>query len=610
MNNTITETELEISSENNQETTLNTSDMYTFQKGDYYKANIICNNGSTLLNQTIIFNINGVNYTKTTDFNGVAKLKINLNPGNYIIKSNYKGISNVNTLFIRDVPTVFIKEEVSNNEIQKIIDNAYNNSTIEFLGNCYDNVALTVKKSLNIISYCGTILHGNKIDPIFKISSSHASHTKISGFCLSESSDGIFVLDSTNVNIINNDISRNKNGITLKNAKNTLISNNSINNNFVSGIILLNAFNSNITNNIINKNYEGIYFDRDNQHTFILNNTINFNKNYAVNLDLSGFDSDIFRNNISSNVYAIKVNTKANNLNIKYNTITWNLKGGVFITEDYVKTKDDKDFIFEDNALLYNFGYNLEAKDSQYEEIGSLVFGNNWVGTDDKSFTSICPKIKMGFYKFHIKQIDPSSFEVSIGFNNSPQSSLAPFGLKMSFDRGTTYGLIDVSNGKAIINVSNSNGNVVIKVPGSDISLTLDGYVPYKPTINPEIPSNSNNDNLTNSPNTLNTKGNVNTNTVNTNKDSLDVGSGSNKIEEIGKSQDIYNDDSKFQTSQKNEIKHNSQHKESVAKILNIDEKSFRVNGIGLTVILIILIILLYYSKDIKILLKRRKDGL
>jgi hypothetical protein len=49
----------------------------------------LLNGTSPLGNKTVIFTINGKNYTKITDNDGFASLTINLNPGNYTITTTY-----------------------------------------------------------------------------------------------------------------------------------------------------------------------------------------------------------------------------------------------------------------------------------------------------------------------------------------------------------------------------------------------------------------------------------------------------------------------------------------------------------------------------------------
>ena len=56
-----------------------------FRNGTQYCANFLDGCGSPLVNASVIFNINGVFYKKQTDYNGMARLNINLFPGEYIL---------------------------------------------------------------------------------------------------------------------------------------------------------------------------------------------------------------------------------------------------------------------------------------------------------------------------------------------------------------------------------------------------------------------------------------------------------------------------------------------------------------------------------------------
>ena len=55
-------------------------------------------------NTTVNFEINGVNYTRLSDENGTAKMSINLNPGNYTIKTTFNGTTVENTITV--LPTL------------------------------------------------------------------------------------------------------------------------------------------------------------------------------------------------------------------------------------------------------------------------------------------------------------------------------------------------------------------------------------------------------------------------------------------------------------------------------------------------------------------------
>lgn len=56
-----------------------------FRNGTQYCAKFLDGCGSPLVNASVIFNINGVLYKKQTDDNGMARLNINLFPGEYIL---------------------------------------------------------------------------------------------------------------------------------------------------------------------------------------------------------------------------------------------------------------------------------------------------------------------------------------------------------------------------------------------------------------------------------------------------------------------------------------------------------------------------------------------
>ena len=59
-----------------------------FKNGTHYYVLVVDGQGNPIANQTVTMNIDGVLYTKVTDENGIAKLSINLRPGEYIITTN------------------------------------------------------------------------------------------------------------------------------------------------------------------------------------------------------------------------------------------------------------------------------------------------------------------------------------------------------------------------------------------------------------------------------------------------------------------------------------------------------------------------------------------
>ena len=71
-----------------------------YKDGSKFEAKILDGQGRPYAGQTVKFNINGVFYTKTTEADGIARLNINLLPGEYIITSSYNGLNAANKVTI------------------------------------------------------------------------------------------------------------------------------------------------------------------------------------------------------------------------------------------------------------------------------------------------------------------------------------------------------------------------------------------------------------------------------------------------------------------------------------------------------------------------------
>ena len=85
-----------------------------FRNGTQYCAKFLDGCGSPLVNASVIFNINGVFYKKQTDGRGMAKLNINLRPGEYILTAMHpdalmygSNITVLSTILANDVVKFF-----------------------------------------------------------------------------------------------------------------------------------------------------------------------------------------------------------------------------------------------------------------------------------------------------------------------------------------------------------------------------------------------------------------------------------------------------------------------------------------------------------------------
>ena len=76
-----------------------------YRNATKYHVTLLEKNGSPVgQGHNVVFNINGVFYTRSTDSTGVASLNLNLNPGDYIITANYDGCQVSNNIKI--LPTL------------------------------------------------------------------------------------------------------------------------------------------------------------------------------------------------------------------------------------------------------------------------------------------------------------------------------------------------------------------------------------------------------------------------------------------------------------------------------------------------------------------------
>jgi len=71
-----------------------------YRDGSQFKATLVDGQGKPYYNQTVMFNVNGVFYSRQTDINGTARLNINLMAGKYIITSSYNASNIANTITI------------------------------------------------------------------------------------------------------------------------------------------------------------------------------------------------------------------------------------------------------------------------------------------------------------------------------------------------------------------------------------------------------------------------------------------------------------------------------------------------------------------------------
>ena len=98
----------------------NDTELY-FKNGTAFKVELSDSNGSSLANQSVIFNINGNNYTRTTNDEGIASMAINLIPGDYTIAAFFAGTSSYQSSSTSNI--VKVLSTISGEDIEKFYKN-------------------------------------------------------------------------------------------------------------------------------------------------------------------------------------------------------------------------------------------------------------------------------------------------------------------------------------------------------------------------------------------------------------------------------------------------------------------------------------------------------
>ena len=84
-------TEDVVNTEKNSTTLIGNDTELYYKNGTAYRVELLDSEGDPLANQSVIFTINNVNYTRNTNANGIASIGIGLSSGSYNITSYYEG---------------------------------------------------------------------------------------------------------------------------------------------------------------------------------------------------------------------------------------------------------------------------------------------------------------------------------------------------------------------------------------------------------------------------------------------------------------------------------------------------------------------------------------
>lgn len=501
----------------------------TFSKGssEVYTITLKDINGNALANQLITYNLNNAVHSQNTDANGQVKVDVSsLTVGSYVINADYAQSSQYKASSSSSLITVVNRSDVTfidvglpNDEIQARFNGAKGN--VEFLGNAYNDVSLTINKALNITFMPNTTLNGKAKSTVLTVG---ASNITISDLTInSNEGSGIIVQNAENVvlknNTISNSLDQSKisqyasgeiaiqgNGIEISNAFNVVINDNDVKS-FANAVFAQNSSEMEIANNTLSLSNYGITYGVGVKNTQITNNLIAKNiglyvmdvpegpLGYGIYLYQSAVNVTITHNNISNNYMGISVDSNySTGIVITSNLICDNALEGIRFNAGYDLAENAVEPDVNDNAIYRNakgpsmmiLG-ELSANPAgiyQYgpeEDTKKLQLGTNWYGKNarvtwdyDKNITgygTMCPRIATTYIS--VKEIDvvsPGIYSISFYRNDEIDTKLPVFEMYATLN-GNVEVKFDVVEGVGTFSFDsgnfNSESNVIVVSIGS-----------------------------------------------------------------------------------------------------------------------------------------------
>lgn len=318
-----------------------------------------------------------------------------------------------------------ISDEMSNDDIQLMIDNAADGDTIELTSNEYNNISLVVDKKLNIISKIDSTV---RVSDDVSVKAQKLGINKTFGFYFTNNSGGsllsgitiistlsdygVIADSSDNTKIKNNIITGGKKaGILVHNSDYVDVSFNKISKSVGDGLQIKDVGFSSIKNNTISNNQRsGIETSNINNNTIFYNN-IHHNVLNGITLQNNSFGNMIKHNVVYENLNGIFINSTSKYDIIDANSFTSNRKnpsiketGGVYETGNGIlfgaafktqKVNTPGRLEIKYNVLAHNEMY--QAKNNP--ELPVFKLGDNWFDSTDDSNTFVCPMLLAGIMK-------------------------------------------------------------------------------------------------------------------------------------------------------------------------------------------------------------------
>jgi parallel beta-helix repeat protein len=258
--------------------------------------------------------------------------------------------------------------------IQAAVDVASTGNTIIVRNGMYtENVDVNKRVTIHSENGAGaSIVHAaNPKDHVFEVT---ANYVNISGFTVKGATEWVAGICLENVDhccVINNYVSNNYNGITLKNSSGNMIRNNNVNSNELRGIDAEYSSNNNIIkNNSVSSNKYGIDIRTSCNINIITGNDVNSNTKAGIVID--SCNNNVITNNTAchNKGRGIEISSSSNNI-ISGNIASFNERDGILvdespsntITNNTVNSNSNRGISLWDSSNNYIYLNNLKSND-------------------------------------------------------------------------------------------------------------------------------------------------------------------------------------------------------------------------------------------------------
>lgn len=375
-----------------------------------------------------------------------------------------------------------VSSDLSNDDIQSMLDNAGQGDTFNFVSKEYNGISLVVDKKVNIISNVNSTVYtfgelSNKaqelnIDKTFGFYfTKNSAGSVLSGFnIVAASSDyGVIVDNSDNTIIRENSIVDAGNNVLVKNSKNVTLFGNVLNNAKKNGLQLKNVSSCYVANNTMMFNgRSGIeIYDIDNSNitsNYCCNNSFN-----GISLYGKSFNNSYTHNFLNYNTNGIYINCQSWGDEIKANTMIHNIQNpdcelgsfesgnGLLFGDAYSAVANNGVYVSY-NSFAHN--ENFQAKNNPLQNM--ITLGPNFFNSDDPENTFVCPLLLAKILRLNAISL-PNGIGIQMVEDDTPVKEAGTIAVQVEVD-GNMY-TATLENGKAVIKVDpNVDHQVEIQV--------------------------------------------------------------------------------------------------------------------------------------------------